>query len=600
MNIRLRPIYSILLLLLLCSPVFGQRVLHVAVTGNDNGKGTPESPFRTISMAAKIARGGDEVRVHQGIYRERVDPSFGGTSNDKRVIYSAAKGERVQIKGSEIMKGWKKTIKGNWQLIIPDSFFGAYNPYKVAIYGDWFFPSEILHTGEVFLDGKVLVESNNGGSLTWSATALNDSTRITADFSDKDPNVAIVEITVRESCFYPSKTGVNYITVKGFELSQAATQWAAPTAEQVGLIGTNWSKGWMISGNTVSDSKCVGITLGKDRASGQNPWSANMSIDGSVLYNQVIEKAILSSNWNKAHVGGHEVSGNTIFNCGAAGICGSLGAVYSSILDNNIYDVYTRRNFTGAEMAGIKIHGAIDVLISGNRIRNSFIGIWLDWMAQGTRITRNLMYDNDYVDFFPEVNHGPYLVDNNLFLSDFSLRDWSEGGAYAHNYFAGIITRAPQERKTPYFKPHTTEIAGLVDVKGGDNRFYNNVFLMKSDILKYVQPKMHAYDQMDSLRSYGLSVYDHSVMPVIASGNLLLNRVKVESSVNNELPRRLINTDQFGKAIVPVQSFTGLKGKGVLLNTDFFGKKRTEKKLVPGPFADGIIPIEKQIIPLLK
>jgi alpha-L-arabinofuranosidase len=37
-------------------------------------------------------------------------------------------------------------------------------------------------------------------------------------------------------------------------MSQAATPWAPPTAEQVGLIGTNWSKGWIIENNTVSDS----------------------------------------------------------------------------------------------------------------------------------------------------------------------------------------------------------------------------------------------------------------------------------------------------------------------------------------------------------
>ena len=29
---------------------------------------------------------------------------------------------------------------------------------------------------------------------------------------------------------------VNYITIRGFHMSQAATQWAAPTAEQIGLI----------------------------------------------------------------------------------------------------------------------------------------------------------------------------------------------------------------------------------------------------------------------------------------------------------------------------------------------------------------------------
>ena len=58
--------------------------------------------------------------------------------------------------------------------------------------------------------------------------------------------------------FYPEKPFVNYITVRGFHVSQAATPWAPPTAEQIGAIGTHWSKGWTIEDNVVTHSKCVG------------------------------------------------------------------------------------------------------------------------------------------------------------------------------------------------------------------------------------------------------------------------------------------------------------------------------------------------------
>ena len=72
-----------------------------------------------------------------------------------------------------------------------------------------------------------------------------------------------MEINVRRTVFYPEKPFVNYITVRGFHVSQAATPWAPPTAEQIGAIGTHWSKGWTIEDNVVTHSKCVGITLGK-------------------------------------------------------------------------------------------------------------------------------------------------------------------------------------------------------------------------------------------------------------------------------------------------------------------------------------------------
>ena len=51
--------------------------------------------------------------------------------------------------------------------------------------------------------------------------------------------------------FSKKKPEVNYITVSGFYLAHAATQWAPPTAEQEGLIGPYWSKGWIIENNYI-------------------------------------------------------------------------------------------------------------------------------------------------------------------------------------------------------------------------------------------------------------------------------------------------------------------------------------------------------------
>ncbi len=47
---------------------------HVSVAGNDRNAGTQEAPLRTIQRAADLAQPGDTITVHEGIYRERVDP----------------------------------------------------------------------------------------------------------------------------------------------------------------------------------------------------------------------------------------------------------------------------------------------------------------------------------------------------------------------------------------------------------------------------------------------------------------------------------------------------------------------------------------------
>ena len=48
------------------------KTYHVAKNGSDYQKGTREEPFLTISKAAKEARSGDQVIVHEGEYREWV------------------------------------------------------------------------------------------------------------------------------------------------------------------------------------------------------------------------------------------------------------------------------------------------------------------------------------------------------------------------------------------------------------------------------------------------------------------------------------------------------------------------------------------------
>ena len=84
------------------------REIHVSVNGSDTNDGTASKPYKTISQAAKVAMPGDVITVHAGVYREQVTPPRGGNSDKERIVYQAAKGEKVEIKGSEIIKGWQK------------------------------------------------------------------------------------------------------------------------------------------------------------------------------------------------------------------------------------------------------------------------------------------------------------------------------------------------------------------------------------------------------------------------------------------------------------------------------------------------------------
>ncbi len=599
------------------------REYHVSINGNDGNDGSATSPFRTINHAAQLASSGDMITVHAGTYREWVNPARGGESDLKRIVYQAAGGERVFIKGSEIITGWTKEKNGIWKAIIPNSFFKDYNPYNDPIYGDWFTDNgRIHHTGEVFLNGKSLYEKEaldnvinpvpfegsldkEGSTYTWYCETDAVKTTIWANFQKYNPNKELVEITARRTCFYPEKPGINYVTIRGFHICQAATQWAAPTAEQIGMVATHWNKGWIIENNIISDSKCSGITLGKERSTGHNVWLADQSIDGSLHYIEVTFRA-LRNGWNKDNIGSHIVRNNEIYNCEQTGMCGSMGAAFSIVENNHIHHIWTKRQFTGAEIAGIKFHAAIDTRIEKNRIHDTGRGIWLDWMAQGTRVSKNLMYNNDLEDLFMEVNHGPTLVDNNLFLSEVGIVTQSEGGAVVHNLIAGMLCMWPEpNRFTPYHLPHSTEVAGLSTILSGDYRFVNNIFLG-------IGPETN---KRDARYHYGLTGYDHSTWPVWIEGNVYYNKAVPYKEETNfafnsgfkplleiteesdhvfisytsdgkilDVKTTFIITELLGQAKMPKEGFENPDGTPLRIETDYLDQQRSEFNPSPGPF----------------
>ena len=456
-------------------------IYHVSKNGNDKNAGTADAPFLTISRAAKIADEGDTVVVHGGVYRECVIPENGAKSELGRITYTAAEGEHVVIKGSEVIENWEKAGKV-WRATVDNSLFDDYNPYATPVDGDWLVRplDPPRHTGMVYLDGEPLLEAGAQDELaekemSWLAEVGDETTVIYANFGDKDPHSALVEINVRLACFFPEKTGLNYITVRGFEMAHGATPWAPPTAKQLGIIGTHWSKGWIIENNVIHDARCSAVSLGKEISTGHNLYNRYRKKAG-YLYQFESVLAAKRIGWSKETIGSHIIRNNVIYNCGQNGIVGHMGCAFSEIYGNEIYDVGTRQEFFGYEIGAIKLHAPIDTQIHHNHIHDCTMGTWLDWEAQGARIHSNLYYNNT-IDIKIEVTHGPHLVDNNIFGSAQNFQNAAQGGAYVHNLFLGGMFQYPVTgRATPYHLPHSTELMGCSLVYSADDRFYNNIF----------------------------------------------------------------------------------------------------------------------------
>jgi alpha-N-arabinofuranosidase len=572
--------------------------LHVSLRGDERGDGSPSRPFKTISAAARVARPGDMVTVHEGIYRERINPVRGGDSDAQRIVYQAAPGEAVTITGAEVVTGWEKVHHDTWKVVLPNAFFGGFNPYGDLIRGDWFNrKGRDHHTGAVYLDGAWLAEAARlddalapaGKAPLWFGQVDAATTTIWAQFVGVNPNERQVEVNVRQTVFYPDRPGVNFITVRGFTMCKAATPWAPPTAEQIGLIGTHWSKGWIIEDNVISHSMCSGITLGKHGDQWDNT-SANTA-DG---YVKTIERA-LANGWKKETIGHHVVRDNHVFACEQAGIVGSLGAIFSRVTGNTIHDIHVRQLFTGAEMAGIKLHAAIDVEISGNHVYGNCRGLWLDWMAQGTRVSANLFHDNQREDLFMEVNHGPFLVDNNIFLSPRALLCVSQGGAYVHNLFAGAITLDDfDDRRTPFHKPHSTELAGMHDNPSGDDRYYNNLVVQRGDLSPFDKARLPVWMEGNVFLK-GAKASRHEADPLLlpdidpavrlveTAEGLVLEMTFAEDMVAAR-PRRLVTSELLGKASISGAAYEQPDGSPVRVRTDYFGTPRNNAGPAAGPF----------------
>jgi hypothetical protein len=233
-------------------------------------------------------------------------------------------------------------------------------------------------------------------------------------------------------------------------------------------------------------------------------------------------------------------------------------------------------------------------------------------MAQGTRVSGNLFHENASEDLFVEVNHGPFVVDNNLFLSPASLLDMSQGGAYAHNLFAGrIISTEEPGRQTPYHPPHSTTVAGLSAIQGGDNRYFNNVFVGTGED----QAGAPSSDRHRRASGHGLWVYDTRQYPLLTGGNVFYRGAKpyvqeIEPLVRSEQDPKVrlanergrfvlhcafgsqlgqaytvrVTTDRLGKAEVPGLPYECAHGSPLVVDRDYVGRKRNRTHPTAGPF----------------
>jgi alpha-L-arabinofuranosidase len=602
------------------------------------GEGTLQNPFTTVGQAARVAGPGDRIIIGGGIYREWINPARGGSDDAQRITYTAAPGESPVISGAEVVANWENTGNGVWKTTLQNRVFGSYNPFADPIFGDWYNDlGQVHHTGEVYLDGRAMYEVDLPEKLAvkfppaagekafrWFARVSESQTEIWGQFGDLNPNQHLTEVNARPFCFFPQAEGINYITVSGLTFEKAATQWAPPTAFQPGIIGPHWSKGWIIENCVVRNSKCAGISLGKRRDVKDNIWSLNPEKGGAQTYTEIIFLNI-KNGWSKDKVGSHLLRNNEIYDCGQTGIVGNMGGAFSTIRGNHIHHINVRGEFGGAEIGGIKLHSAVDAVLEDNCIHDCYRGVWLDWQAQGVRVSRNAFFANNVEDLFIEVSHGPCVVDNNLFLSPINLENWSQGSAFGHNLFTGEVhLHRETNRFTLYHLPHDTFVGGVMLIYGGDDKVANNIYLGRSEAgvrfgnclyndypdknapaiqLKDDHPMAFAektlpVDIHDNVYFNGAQKYEHESGAVEVDGfkvAFAVEQVGSDFYLTTNLGEwnlgkavDYLTTARLGRSFESEEAYENADGTELVVDMDFTGNRREGEKTSVGPFAQAV------------
>lgn len=435
--------------------------------GDDNNSGVSFSlAFTTIQKAADMAQPGDTILVYEGVYRERVKPPRGGTSDSTRITYLARPGDHVLITGLDIWSPkWLK--EGNLHYATPaqsmftdSSYVDGGNPFKIA-----YFCGDSISLGQVVVDGMEYEEQKNKAAANaargrWWADQKSGTIYI--NFMG-DPVGKKVEIVTRRGVFRPYQKGLGYITVQGFDMAYCGNNAATPGVMggphpyyQSGMIGTRQGHHWRIIGNRIRNAKGLGLSfsLGTDIMD-EKWWDPHGLLNGKVQMevdypevndgdNEMVEGNSQLESRPYKEVGFNLIANNDFESCGMNAITGigSLGnTIYGNRFSNNSYLMAGRC----AEDAVIKLHMQYGTLIEKNLFENLTESrvVWIDNNLPATRISRNVFMNHKgenpviFFEITSSLDQYMSVVDNNLFINNSHgvVSAAADGVAFYHNLF---------------------------------------------------------------------------------------------------------------------------------------------------------------------
>jgi len=336
------------------APVANVLIVNPACAeANDANPGTAALPLRTISRAAELVQPGTVVRIHSGVYRERVAIKQSGTPAQP-ICFEAAAGAQVVVTGADLLTGWTKDELGNYSVAWPHHLFQGdkHNPGGAE---------------QVFIAGKLLRKVANRDALNEGTFCVDlDHQKLLLRVGrnpDEDRVHRPVEGSVRTRSW--SVTGA-YVHTRGLCFRYAANRAQQGMAQ---FLGSNavveactfeWSNstGALFCGSDIQVLDCL------FQDNGQQGFSATRA--------------------DRLHMDGCTVQRNNVKN-------------------------YPR----GWEAGGDKICLSRGTVLENCRfLKNHGNGVWFDISNVDCTVRNCLIADNEDAGIFYEISYGLHAHDN--------------------------------------------------------------------------------------------------------------------------------------------------------------------------------------------
>jgi hypothetical protein len=186
---------------------------------SDDGDGTRERPWKTISRAVAKVAPGDAVVIRDGIYREQVVIKTNGTEKAP-IRFEAAPGARVVLTGADRLTGWQRAASG------PPVYRVSWTQRFIGWSRHMTHPDDEYHRligrcEQVAVDGYLLRQVLEGSQLGPGTFFVDVSNQVLQvwDPGSRDLNKVLAEASVRQEIF---RVEGSWVQLRGLRFRFAA------------------------------------------------------------------------------------------------------------------------------------------------------------------------------------------------------------------------------------------------------------------------------------------------------------------------------------------------------------------------------------------